>query len=72
MKNTILAAGFYSLLACQPASAMTLMSEEELAVIDGQSLFNLSYLAPNDTGNFESANNVGFYKLDVEIGRAHV
>ena len=66
MKNTILAAGFYSLLACQPASAMTLMSEEELAVIDGQSLFNLSYLAPNDTGNFESANNVGFYKLGVE------
>ena len=66
MKKTIFAAGFCGLLACQSASAMSLMSDEELSVIDGQSLFNLSYLSPGDTSNHEAANNIGFYRLGVE------
>lgn len=46
--------------------AMSELSDAELAEVDGQALFNLSYLSPSDTGNYESANNIGFYKLGVE------
>ncbi|TEU24774.1 hypothetical protein [Alkanindiges illinoisensis] len=45
---------------------LTSLSDEEMAKQTGQVLFNASYLAPSDSGNFESANNVGFYKLGLE------
>ena len=66
MKRTILAATLSSGLMVQSAWAMSLMSDEELADTNGQALFNLSYLSPGDTSNYEAANNIGFYRLGVE------
>lgn len=47
-------------------SHMIPLSESDLSQVQGQALMNLSYLAPADTGNHESANNMGFYKLGLE------
>ena len=58
--------GLSSIFSFQPVWAMSTLSDEELAKIDGQALFNLSYLAPGDAGNNETANNIGFYKLGIE------
>ncbi|MBL0231560.1 MAG: hypothetical protein IPP76_12485 [Moraxellaceae bacterium] len=66
MKKITIAATLYSLLMVQPVWAMSTLSDEELSDTQGQALFNMSYLSPSDTGNFESLNNVGFYKLGVE------
>ena len=46
--------------------AMSELSDYELSDTSGQALFNLSYLAPTDSGNNETANNIGFYKLGIE------
>lgn len=54
------------LLVSQSVCAMSTMSDDELSDTNGQALFNLSYLAPTDAGNNESANNIGFYKLGIE------
>ncbi|MDO8416157.1 MAG: hypothetical protein Q7S87_08110 [Agitococcus sp.] len=49
-----------------PVWSMSIMNDGELSTAEGQSLVTLSYLAPTDAGNFEAANNVGFYKLGFE------
>ncbi len=56
------------IISCPSVHAATLqqMTDEELAASTGQALINLSYLAPTDAGNYESANNIGFYKLGLE------
>ena len=59
---SLLSVALYSL----PVWSMTIMNDGELSTVDGQSLVALSYLAPTDTGNFESAKNLGFYKLGIE------
>ncbi|MCB1659408.1 MAG: hypothetical protein KDI39_14410, partial [Pseudomonadales bacterium] len=67
MKKIICAAAMLGGFVLSPAVwAMSELSDAELAEVDGQALFNLSYLSPSDTGNYESANNIGFYKLGVE------
>ena len=66
MKTTIFAATLCSLVLTQPVWAMSTLSDEELSDTQGQALFNLSYLAPGDRGNFETASNVGFYRLGIE------
>ena len=49
------------------AQGMVSLSDEELALEQGQALFNLSYLAPGQAGNnMSSASNVGFYTLSIE------
>ena len=53
-------------LCALPVWSMSIMNDGELSTVDGQSLVTLSYLAPTDAGNFESANNIGFYKLGFE------
>ncbi|HRH92408.1 MAG TPA: hypothetical protein PLW01_10885 [Agitococcus sp.] len=63
MKKIIL---FSGLLISQSVCAMSTMSDEDLSDTNGQALFNLSYLAPSDSGNNESVNNIGFYKLGIE------
>lgn len=45
---------------------LTSLSDDEMAAETGQALFNLSYLAPGDSGNYEGGNNIGFYKLGLE------
>lgn len=42
------------------------LTDDELAATQGQALMNLSYLAAGDAGNYESGNNIGFYKLGIE------
>lgn len=54
-------------LCALPVWSMSIMNDGELSTVDGQSLVTLSYLAPTDAGNFESANNIGFYKLGFEV-----
>ncbi|XID74367.1 hypothetical protein ACF3NA_07400 [Alkanindiges sp. WGS2144] len=44
---------------------LTSLSDDEMAAETGQALFNMSYIAPNDTGNTRNG-NVGFYKLGLE------
>lgn len=67
MKKIICAAAILGGFILSPAVwAMSELSDSELAEVDGQALFNLSYLAPGDAGNNESANNIGFYKLGFE------
>lgn len=53
-------------VSVQAAPSLKSMSDEELAQTQGQGLMNLSYLAPTDAGNYESGNNIGFYKLGME------
>lgn len=43
-------------LYAQPS--MVSLSEAELSKVQGQALMNLSYLAPSDSGNYESGSNV--------------
>ena len=59
---------FIILISCPSVHAATLqeLSDQELAESTGQALLNLSYLAPTDAGNYESASNIGFYKLGLE------
>lgn len=45
---------------------LTSLTDDELAAESGQALFNLSYLSPSDSGNYEGGNNIGFYKLGLE------
>ncbi|RYY80222.1 MAG: hypothetical protein EOO69_03520 [Moraxellaceae bacterium] len=45
---------------------LTSLSDDEMAAETGQALFNLSYLAPGDSSNYEGGNNIGFYKLGLE------
>lgn len=66
MKKITFAATLYSLLLAQPVWAMSTLSDEELSDTQGQALFNLSYLSPGDTSNYETTNNIGFYRLGVE------
>ena len=66
MKKTIIAVSILNLLMAKSVFAMSVMSDDELESTSGQALFNLSYLSPSDTGNHESANNIGFYRLGVE------
>ena len=66
MKKITIAATLYSLLMVQPVWAMSTLSDEELSDTQGQALFNLSYLSPGDTSNYETTNNIGFYRLGVE------
>lgn len=48
-------------------SGLTVLNDQELAAETGQALFNMSYLAPTDTGSNSGTNgNVGFYKLGME------
>ncbi|MEC7119425.1 MAG: hypothetical protein VXW65_05950, partial [Pseudomonadota bacterium] len=46
------------------------LSDEEMSATQGQALFNLSYIAPNDADNLEkqrvASSNIGFYKLGLE------
>jgi hypothetical protein len=46
------------------ANDLTPLSDVELAAETGQALFNLSYLAPSQTGNSNAG--MGFYKLGLE------
>jgi len=50
------------------ASGLVSLSDDEMAQTEGQALFNLSYLAPTDTGNLMNGrgSTVGFYKLGLE------
>ncbi|HRH92785.1 MAG TPA: hypothetical protein PLW01_12885 [Agitococcus sp.] len=66
MKKIIIAASLSSLCSAQTLWAMTALTDEELATVDGQALMNLSYIAPGDAANFETANSIGFYKLGFE------
>jgi hypothetical protein len=66
MKKIIYVVALSGFVFAPSVWAMSTLSDDELADVDGQALFNLSYLAPADAGNFESANNVGFYKLGFE------
>lgn len=67
MKKIICAAAMLGGFVLSPAVwAMSELSDAELAEVDGQALFNLSYLSPSDTGNYELASNIGFYRLGVE------
>lgn len=45
---------------------MEKLTDDEMSQAQGQALLNLSYMAPTDSGNFESGKNVGFYKLGLE------
>lgn len=60
-----------SLLCSTQAMAMTPLTDSELSESTGQSLLNLSYIAPGESGNSNkvdgsSTNNVGFYKLSLQ------
>lgn len=51
------------------AGGLVSLSDTEMSDTQGQALFNLSYLAPNDAANLEQAragSNIGFYKLGLE------
>ena len=48
-------------------SGLTSLTDDEMAVETGQALFNLSYLAPGQTGNpMSTASGVGFYTFSME------
>ena len=50
-------------------SQLKILTDSELADVNGQALMSLSYLAPTDNANpmkNVSNNNVGFYKLGLE------
>jgi len=49
-----------------PNPSLVALSDDELSDTKGQALFNLSYLAPSQAGNFESLSNIGFYRLGLE------
>lgn len=69
MKIKLLCASIALSTLLMPASwaaGLVSLSDEELSDTEGQALFNLSYLAPSDAGNFETANNIGFYRLGLE------
>ena len=55
---------------CFSQSDMLTLTDEEMASVEGQALFNLSYLAPGDIGNPTVNNsggtNTGFYTLAME------
>lgn len=51
------------------AAGLVMLSDDELTQVQGQSLFNLTYIAPTDAANLEQArasSNIGFYKLGLE------
>lgn len=50
----------------RPNPSLIALTDDELSDTKGQALFNLSYLAPNQAGNFESLSNIGFYRLGLE------
>lgn len=68
MHSNFLFAGQDSALQQQATpSGMVSLSDEELAQEQGQALFNLSYLAPGDSGNpYGTASNLSFYTLSME------
>ena len=53
-----------SLLVNAPTFAMTPLTDDELQAEVGQALFNLSYVAPNQSGNPNT--NIGFYRVGLQ------
>lgn len=58
-------------MAIAPAWALEALSDEQLSNTTGQSLLNLTYIAPGESGNTNkvdgsTTNNVGFYRLGLE------
>ncbi len=61
---SLLCAALYAL----PVWSMSIMSDGELSNVEGQALFNLSYLAPSDNQNLMKTRggDIGFYRLGLE------
>lgn len=57
-------------LSISHAGTLQTLTDEQLSESTGQALMSLSYIAPNDAANlmsrYDSASNVGFYKLGLE------
>lgn len=71
MLTAIYQIALIGLLCSTQTIAMTPLTDSELSERTGQSLLNLSYIAPSESGNTNkvdgsTTNNVGFYKLGLQ------